>query len=463
MGRSIKSLCEMNYPKHILSKSTFTYGCQCPKRLYLHKFKSDLANPEDEQQQAIFQSGTNAGILAQELFEGGIDASPPDPFSYQKSVADTQEYLKTHDVIYEAAFQSDGVMCAVDILVREGKKWHAYEVKSTNSLKEQHKLDAALQHYVLKKSGLPLVDFSVITFNRNYVRIGEINVHELFVAQSVKDYCEEQTEFISSKIEELKRMLVEKMEPVIEPGDFCFEPYECNFTQHCWKEIQEEIEAVEDGEPVIDKESIQQFIEQVKYPLYFFDFETVMYGVPEFDYSSPYQQIPFQFSLHVQESPEAEIEHYAFLGDGINDPRESLIEAMLRYLGKEGSIFGWWISFEQGRIKELAKNFPKYEKELLAINSRMVDLIKPFKSGAYYHPAFKGSASLKNVLPVMVPELSYENLEIQEGGTASFVYSQLKQMDEQTVAENMNDLLEYCHLDTLAMVRIWEELNKIVR
>jgi hypothetical protein len=446
--------------KHILSKSTFTYGCQCPKRLYLHKFKHELANPEDEQQQAIFQSGTNAGILAQKLFEGGIDASPPDPFSYQKSVADTQEYLKTHDVIYEAAFQFDGVMCAVDILVREGKKWHAYEVKSTNSVKEQHKLDAALQYYVLKNSGLPLSDFSVVTFNKKYVRVGEINVHELFVAESVKKFCEEQTKFIASKIDELKKMLAAKIEPVIEPGDFCFEPYECNFTQHCWKDISDKVEEVDETDvPYVDKNALKEFAKQVKYPLYYFDFETVMYGVPEFDYSSPYQQIPFQFSLHMQKSPDAEVEHFAFLGDGVNDPREKLIEAMLRLLGNKGSIFGWWISFEQGRIKELAKNFPKFEKELLAINERMVDLIKPFKSQAFYHPDFKGSASLKNVLPVVVPELSYNVLTIQEGGTASFVYGQLKNMDELTAAENMNDLLDYCKLDTLAMVKIWENLK----
>lgn len=450
--------------KHVLSKSTFTYGCQCHKRLFLHKFKPQLRNEEDEQQQAIFQAGTDVGILAQKLFEGGVDASPPDPFSYQKSVADTKEYLKTHDVIYEAAFQFEGVMCAVDILVREGNKWHAYEVKSTNSVKEQHRLDAALQYYVIKNSGLPLSDFSIITFSKNYVRMGDINVHELFVSHSVKQYCKGETGFVGTKICELKAMLEAKIEPVVEPGDFCLKPYECNFTQHCWKNLQREVEEIDDSDvPFVDSDALKEFVKQIKYPLYYFDFETVMYGVPEFDYSSPYQQIPFQFSLHVQKSVDAEVEHFAFLGDGIKDPREKLIESMLNLLGNEGSIFGWWISFEQGRIKELAKNFPKYEKELLAINSRMVDLIKPFKSEAYYHPGFNGSASLKNVLPVVVPELRYSALTIQEGGTASFVYGQLKYMDEQTAAKNMNDLLEYCHLDTLAMVKIWGKLNDAIK
>ncbi len=450
-------------PKHILSKSTFMYGCQCPKRLFLYKFKPDLANEQDEQQQAIFVAGTNAGLLARKLFEGGVDASPSDTFSYQKSVADTQRYLKTHNVIYEAAFQFEGVMCAVDILVREGRTWHAYEVKSTNSVKEQHKLDAALQYYILKNSGLPLSDFSVVTFNRAYVRLGDINVQQLFIAESVKDFAEEQTEFVTSKIDELKKVVASKKEPIIEPGDFCFKPYECNFTEHCWKDIPEEIEEVDVSDvPFIDRKALKEFIKKVDYPLYYFDFETIQYGVPEFDYSSPYQQIPFQFSIHVQENPGAEVKHYSFLGDGINDPREQLIQKMMKLLGTKGSIFGWWISFEQGRIKELAKSFPKYEKELFAINDRMIDLIKPFKSEAFYHPEFKGSASLKSVLPVVVPELSYEALAIQEGGTASFVYSQLKSMDEKTSAENINNLLEYCHLDTLAMVKIWEKLKNLV-
>jgi hypothetical protein len=135
---------------------------------------------------------------------------------------------------------------------------------------------------------------------------------------------------------------------------------------------------------------------------------------------------------------------------------------MLNLLGTKGSIIGWNVSFEKTRIKELAENFPKYGSRLLALNERMVDLMMPFKSRWYYHPDFQGSASIKNILPVLVSDLSYEKLNIQEGGTASLVYTQLKNMDEQTAEGNMNDLLKYCHLDTLAMVRIWEKLSDVV-
>ncbi len=208
---------------------------------------------------------------------------------------------------------------------------------------------------------------------------------------------------------------------------------------------------------------MKEFVKQVEYPLYYFDFETVMYGVPEFDYSSPYQQIPFQFSLHVQRRADAAVEHYAFLGDGISDPRKQLIKSMLQLLGNSGSIFGWWIPFEQTVIKKLAMNFPQYEKELLAINERMIDLIRPFRSQAFYFPELKKSSSLKKVLPVVVPELSYSALAIQEGGTASFVYGQLKNMEIQTAEEHKNNLLEYCKLDTFAMVKIFEKLKVVMK
>ena len=447
--------------KHILSKSTFMYGCQCPKRLFLHKFRPALRNEEDEEQKSIFDSGTDAGMLARDLFKGGVDASPPDPFSYAVSVAATQEYLKTHKVIYEAAFQFEGIMCAVDILVKKGNKWHAYEVKSTNSLKPQHQLDAALQHYVLSKSGLPLSDFSVVHFDRDYIRLGKIDVHQLFKSVSVLDNAISQETFIASKSDELKNMLAAKTEPVVEPGDFCFKPYECDFTGNCRSGMTEEKTEKEVFEPYADNDEIGNFLEQLKYPLYFFDFETVMYGVPAFDYSSPYQQIPFQYSLHVQDTPGSPLRDSAFLGNGTDDPRSALIEQLIHEIGTQGSVIVYNASFERGCIKKLAVNFPQYAKKLLAINDRLMDLMGPFRKGWVRHPDFEGGYSLKVVLPALVPALSYADLEIKEGGTASFTYAQLKNQDEATRNTQRNQLLEYCKLDTLAMAEVLDKLRSM--
>jgi hypothetical protein len=486
--------------KHTLSKSTFMYGCQCPKRLFLHKFKPELANPVEEAQEAIFQSGTDVGVLARDLFPGGKDASPSDTFSYQKSVQLTKELIDAGaNVIYEACFQFDGVLCALDILVKKRGKWYAYEVKGSTSVKEQYLQDAALQYYVITQSGLPLQDFSIVHLNNEYIRQGDLNIQQLFTIESVNNEVTELQDFVKEKIAELKSLLTKKKEPVMDIGPHCSDPYGCNFTNHCWKdfpkvdnifsllygpgwllyndgykhldEIPEDyplqkrpafqLKHYRSGETHIDAEAIGEFLQTIEYPLYFFDFETYMPAVPEFDYSRPYQQVPFQYSLHVLKSPNSKLEHYSFLGDGVNDPREKLIQGMLNLLGTKGSIIGWNVSFEKTRIKELAENFPKYGRRLLALNERMVDLMMPFKSRWYYHPEFQGSASIKNILPVLVSELSYEKLSIQEGGTASLVYTQLKNMDKQTAAGNMNDLLEYCHLDTLAMIKIWEKLQDV--
>ena len=148
---------------HILSKSTFMYGCQCPKRLWLHKFKPGLRDEEDEGQQAIFQSGTDVGMLARNLFPGGVDASPVDSFHYQQSVADTSRYISEgKTVIYEAAFQFSGLLCAVDVLAKKNGKWYAYEVKSTTSVKPAVHQDAAFQYYVINHSGIALADFYIV-------------------------------------------------------------------------------------------------------------------------------------------------------------------------------------------------------------------------------------------------------------------------------------------------------------
>ncbi len=445
--------------KHLLSKSTFMYGCQCPKRLYLHKFKPELRNPEDEAQESIFATGTDVGLLARELFPNGASAEPPNAFSYHIAVEKTAKYIaQQHSVIYEAAFNFEGVMCAIDILVKKRNKWYAFEVKGTKSVKDPHLLDGSLQYFVINNAGLKLEDISIIHLNGEYIRNGKLDVQKLFASESILEQVIGNKEFVQQKISEFKRLLAEKKEPVIDVGKHCYKPYECDFTNLCWANVVKESSA---GEKHIDKKSIRKFLGELEYPLFFFDFETVMSAVPEFDFSRPYQQIPFQYSLHIQKSRNGEPDHHEFLGDGISDPREELIKDLLKQLGKKGSIIVWYKSFEITRLKELARDFPKYEKGINSLIDRIVDLIIPFKSGWYELPNFNGSASLKSVLPVMIPELSYGELEIQEGGTASLVYSQLKNQSLEIQTQQRKDLLEYCKLDTLAMVRIWEKLDRI--
>jgi hypothetical protein len=449
--------------KHILSKSTFMAGIQCQKRLYLSKFRRDLLPEEvDEQQQAIFDAGIDTGLLAQQLFPNGIDASPLTPFDYQKSVKRTQSYLMTNDVIYEACFQYEGALCAIDILVRKDDLWYAFEVKGTNSVKPQHITDAAFQYYVMTRSGLPLGDISIVHFNSSYVRRGDLDVQALFTATSVLNDVIEQQDSVKENIEVLKAMLAAKVEPEIEVGTHCTNPYECPFIDHCWKDVAEEESEELSTEATVDTSSLQGFVSELKYPIYYFDFETVMYGIPPYDESSPWQALPFQYSLHKQQKPLSTCTHSEYIGDGKSDPREALILKLINDLGTKGTILAWHASFEISCLKGLIRNFPLYEKPLQSIIHRMVDLKIPFSKKWIDIPACKGSASIKVVLPVFIPELSYEDLDIQEGMTASFVYSQLQYQDEATQQTQQKQLLEYCKLDTFAMVRIFEKINQSI-
>ena len=438
-------------------------GIQCQKRLYLSKFRRDLLPEEvDEQQQAIFDAGIDTGLLAQQLFPNGIDASPLTPFDYQKSVKRTQSYLMTNDVIYEACFQYEGALCAIDILVRKDDLWYAFEVKGTNSVKPQHITDAAFQYYVMTRSGLPLGDISIVHFNSSYVRRGDLDVQALFTATSVLNDVIEQQDSVKENIEVLKAMLAAKVEPEIEVGTHCTNPYECPFIDHCWKDVAEEESEELSTEATVDTSSLQGFVSELKYPLYYFDFETAMYGIPPYNESSPWQALPFQYSLHKQQKPQSTCTHSEYIGDGKSDPREALILKLINDLGTKGTILAWHASFEISCLKGLIRNFPQYEKPLQSIIHRMVDLKIPFSKKWIDIPACKGSASIKVVLPVFIPELSYEDLDIQEGMTASFVYSQLQYQDEATQQTQQKQLLEYCKLDTFAMVRIFEKINQSI-
>lgn len=438
-------------------------GIQCQKRLYLSKFRRDLLPEEvDEQQQAIFDAGIDTGLLAQQLFPNGIDASPLTPFDYQKSVKRTQSYLMTNDVIYEACFQYEGALCAIDILVRKDDLWYAFEVKGTNSVKPQHITDAAFQYYVMTRSGLPLGDISIVHFNSSYVRRGDLDVQALFTATSVLNDVIEQQDSVKENIGVLKAMLAAKVEPEIEVGTHCTNPYECPFIDHCWKDVAEEESEELSTEATVDTSSLQGFVSELKYPIYYFDFETVMYGIPPYNESSPWQALPFQYSLHKQQKPQSTCTHSEYIGDGKSDPREALILKLINDLGTKGTILAWHASFEISCLKGLIRNFPQYEKPLQSIIHRMVDLKIPFSKKWIDIPACKGSASIKVVLPVFIPELSYEDLDIQEGMTASFVYSQLQYQDEATQQTQQKQLLEYCKLDTFAMVRIFEKINQSI-
>ncbi len=444
--------------KHILSKSTFLYGCQCPKRLWLHKHRPDLRDAMDEEQQAIFQQGTNVGMLARELFPGGVDASPATPYLYQQSVADTARYIKEgQTIIYEAAFQFEGLLCAVDILVNKSGKWYAYEVKSTNTVKEAHVFDASFQYYVIMGAGLDLEDFCITHLNREYIRNGALEVDALFEHESVLDIIVENQAEIAHKAAYLIDMLKKKAMPQIPVGKHCEKPYPCDFQGFCYEGIIGE--EIDYGEPHINTEAIAEFLDQLEYPVYHMDFESWRTAVPEYDGHWPFRQVCFQYSVHVQQSPGAEPEHHYYLAERVDSPTEEFLQKLLNVLGKKGTILVYCKGFESPRLQELVREHPQYEKTVENVIDRIIDLMAPFRKH-YRLPEMEGSYSIKKVLPALVPDLSYEDLAINNGADASAAFFNLREeTDAEKIKVSRDALLEYCGLDTLAMVKILEKLN----
>lgn len=449
-------------PKHILSKSTFMYGCQCPKRLWLHKNRPDVRDELDDEQQAIFQRGTDVGKLAEGLFPGGVDARPKDTFSYQQSVADTSRYIaEGKKVIYEAAFQYEGLLCAVDILVQRGGRWYAYEVKSTTKVKPEQLPDAAFQYYVITHSGLDLNDFSIVHLNNTYIRKGELDINQLFSPESVLVSILEMQVYINTQATQLKAMLQNKKDmPVIAVGDQCNTPYACDFQGFCFDGI--EVEEPDYGEPYIYKDGIVAFLDQLEYPIYHMDFESWMTAVPEFDGHWPYRQVCFQYSVHVQQSPGADPEHYEYLAEKVGTSTEEFLKNLLQVLGTQGTVLVYNKTFEATRLKELVREYPQYEEAVDNILNRIVDLMSPFHKKHYRLPEMQGSYSIKLVLPALIPELRYDDLTIGNGGVANAAFFNLRdESDAKKIEATREALLEYCGLDTLAMVRILEKLSMI--
>jgi len=488
-----------------LSKSQYIRGLQCHKSLWLYKNKPELRDTPDHQTQSAFNTGYQIGDLAKQLFPDGTEIEF-DSSNFNGMIEKTKELIANGaEVIYEATFKEDGIFAMADILVKNGDTWDIYEVKASTKVKEYHINDTAIQWYALSKA-INLNRAYVIHVNNQYVRNGELNIKELFTIEDITDLVQDKQYEIELNLDEMEQMLKCDM-PDIDIGGQCSDPYSCDFRGHCWKHIPNpsvfnlywmngakkfemyykgmityddipsdfrlndtqtlQINTAKTGKPYINKDIIKDFLETIVYPINFFDFETFQNAVPRFDRQRPYMQMPFQYSLHVLHV-DGTLEHKEFLGDENSDPRNALITQMLDDITPTGSIVAYNQSFEMSRIRELATFNQDRKDELLALNERFVDLIVPFRRRGYYHPNFNGSFSIKSVLPAMFPnddELDYKKLgSVQNGGDAMDTFANLHLLkDKSKLDKTKEDLLAYCRLDTLAMVRIWEKLHKILK
>jgi hypothetical protein len=488
-----------------ISKLQYIRGLQCYKSLWLYKHKPELRDAPDSQTQSSFEKGYDVGDLAKELFPNGVEIEF-DTNNFDGMITKTKELIDSGcEVIYEATFKEDGIFAMADILVKNGKSWDIYEVKASTHTKEYHINDTAIQWYALSKA-INLNRAFVVHINNQYVRDGKLDIKQLFTIDDITDIVLEKQSEIKPQLLDMEQMLKNDM-PDIDIGGHCSDPYECDFSGHCWSHIPKnnsvfdisyamgkqwklyndgilsiddvpddfhlganaslQIKHYKSQEIKIDKPKIKEFLDTISYPINFFDFETFQNAIPRFDNQRPYAQMPFQYSLHILYE-DGTLEHKEFLGSENSDPRLPLIKQMLNDITPTGSIIAYNQSFEITQIKNLALFCPSLSDKLLALNERFIDLANPFQYKHYYHPKFKGKYSIKVVLPTLFPdddELDYKKLgSIQNGGDAMDTFAKLYLLkDKSEVKQIRKDLLAYCRLDTLAMVRIWEKLQEIVK
>lgn len=486
-----------------LSKSRYCNAYQCLKMLWLDINKPD--EKVDISNESVLDNGTEVGVLAKGLFGKYIDIEFNSNLNHM--IEDTNKAILKNKsaIICEASFIYNNNFCSVDILKKENDKYEIYEVKSSTEIKDIYLEDISYQTYVLKKLDYNVTKSSIVHINSFYERIGELNLNSLFKIEDVTEIVNKKMDEIENYIKEINLYMNNPTEPVKEIGIHCVTPYDCPFFNYCSKDlpkpnifnlrrmrnttkfkyyskniykyedllkekiddkVREQIEfELYDKKDKINKEKIKEFLKILTYPLYFLDFETYQQSIPMFDYVKPYEQIPFQYSLHILKNENANLEHKEFLSESGIDPRRKLAERLVCDIPKDVCVLAYNMSFEKSVIKRLAKLYPDLSDHLMNIYNNIKDLMIPFYNHDYYSKNMLGSYSIKYVLPSLFPndkELDYHNLEGVHNGSEAM--NAFKDLDKLSIEEQKiirANLLKYCELDTYAMVKIYKKLKKI--
>lgn len=495
-----------------LTKTDYLIYKDCAKNAWVKVYKPDIyyAKPLSAFDEGIIETGNEVDILARDLFPDGVVPANRD------ASEETMEFIKAETpIIYQPVFETALYKVICDILVWNPlfKVYDLYEVKASNSGEnkkskdELYSYDIAFQYLVLKELNVPIGRLNLIRLNSEYVRGGDLDITQLF---SVEDFTER-----VMKIEDIVRDEMKNAYDILSKEEEPFGNCKCitrGRSSHCTTfsysnpEVPEYsvhdisrigsskvklaelvdskiflITDVPDDFPLsekqsnqvmatkldkvfMDKNEINEFLDNIKMPISFLDYETFAAGIPRFTGYSPFNQITFQFSLHVVEDIDKEPSHFDFIFTKNTNPDESFILALKKHLPNIGHVITWNKNFEMGRNKDLANRNPEHREFLEDLNSRIIDLMDIFTNQYFIHPKFKGKTSIKYVLPVLAPDLSYKALDIQEGGTASNTWNQIVsgELTKEEALEKTEHLLTYCELDTLAMYRIWKYLREII-
>ena len=490
-----------------LSKSKLLLYLQCHRRLWL-EINSQVPRQESAETLANFAVGNQVGEIARQIYDpaGKGTFLDRDAMGYEAAFASTPPLLSSSQPIFEAGFKAEGAQVFADVMlpVKKGGKraWRMVEVKSSSSVKDYHRDDAAIQSFVTRRAGVPLASIAVAHIDLSWVYRGGGDYSGLLKEVDLTGEAFTREDEVIQWIAGAKKVVKKRLEPVVTTGQRCIKPYPCSFLEYCQsKEPQAkhpvqwlpsvqtkalkaaivdggltEIRDVPDDllneiqlrvkkhtlskKVYFDAKGAATDLAQYKLPAYFLDFETINPAVPMRKGTKPFQQIPFQFSVHIL-SRAGTLKKAGFLDLSGKDPSKPLAEALISACGLSGPVFAYKASFEKKCIADLAARFSRLRTALLAINARMVDLL-PVAQQHYYHPSQQGSWSIKCVLPALVPELSYGKLdEVQDGGAAQRAF--LEAIDRKTSAGRLavihKRLTDYCCLDTYAMVRLWQAFS----
>jgi len=472
-----------------LSKSKVMSWSQCPKRLWFEVQRPDLLVVPPETQR-IFDLGHQVGEVARSLHPEGVLIDPP---SLGEAARETARLLaRSGDLtLFEATFSHGGVLVRTDLLFRSDDAFRLVEVKSSTAVKDHHVADSAVQAWVLRGCGLPLDRVAVSVVDCEFVYAGDGDYHGLFAELDVSAGVEALIGDVAGWVAGCQETLAGDV-PDIDMGSQCRDPFACPFIPVCsadlpefpvsilpdargtdvalaeaghadvrdippdWplNELQQRVRrATRMGEPEFDAEASAE-LRRLSWPRFYVDFETAQPAVPVWAGTRPWEQLPFQWSCHIERAG-GKLEHAEFLDISGEAPMRPCAETLLQTLGDEGPVFVY-SGFERRILRELAARFPDLGPALLAVVERLLDLL-PLTKAAYYHPAMKGSWSLKDVLPTVAPDLDYAALgEVQDGTLAQLAYAEAVHPDTEPprADELATALLAYCRYDTLALVRL---------
>jgi predicted RecB family nuclease len=478
-----------------LSKSKLLAFLQCPRRLWLEQYRPELALHDDDVDVRL-AAGRHVGDVAREIYGQGQGHLVTFENGVGGAIETTRELLAQPDTapIFEATFEYDGLVVRTDILSRSHDAAHLIEVKAAASVKDHYLPDCAIQTWTLRRLGVPVSGVAVAHVNTQFVYRGDGRYEGLLAEVDVTASIEEHVAAVPALVERARATLASAAEPDVAVGVHCGTPFECPFYGHCappqgeypvaalggstkrrfellhagyrdLRDVPEELlrtprqrqiwRQTKLGTPSLDA-AAYEFARQLGSPRYYLDFETISFAVPIWAGTRPYEGLPFQWSCHVEDGSRA-LAHAEFLDVSGAAPMRACAEALIAALGTHGAILVY-TGFEHSVLARLGERYPDLEPALAGLRERLVDLY-PIAKAHYYHPAMRGSWSIKSIVPTIAPDLRYDALgDVQDGTAAQQAY--LEAIDRATPAERRESLrrslLDYCRHDTLAMVKLVE-------